>query len=175
MQGLLPFWEKNQLTLLFVCGKVIVAKESHFNRNRTAANFFRIKCKGLHFKKGEWKNDGNDERCSCNGAGPGLHRDDIPKPVCGDYEALVHVKYCGFCNGTDLHIIDGTMTKEAGLGEYPTVLGHESSGVVVEVGKKVRNIKIGDHYVHINLYPEVGGGYTRHLWRHGRLWPGGRL
>ena len=28
-------------------------------------------------------------------------RDDIPKPVCGDYEALVHVKYCGFCNGTD--------------------------------------------------------------------------
>ena len=88
-------------------------------------------------------------------------RDDIPKPVCGDYEALVHVKYCGFCNGTDLHIIDGTMTKEAGLGEYPTVLGHESSGVVVEVGKKVRNIKIGDHYVHINLYPEVGGGYTR--------------
>ncbi|MBQ9941531.1 MAG: zinc-binding dehydrogenase, partial [Christensenellaceae bacterium] len=86
---------------------------------------------------------------------------DVPKPVCGDYEALVEVKYCGFCNGTDLHVIYGTMTKESGLGEYPTLLGHEGSGVVVEVGKKVRNIKLGDRYFHTNLYPEVGGGYTR--------------
>lgn len=88
-------------------------------------------------------------------------RDDIPRPVCGDYEALVQVKYCGFCNGTDLHIVDGTMTKEAGLGEYPTILGHEGSGVVVEVGKKVRHIKVGDCFVHTNLYPNVGNGYTR--------------
>ncbi len=32
----------------------------------------------------------------------------FPKPVLGDYEALVKVHACGFCNGTDMQIITGT-------------------------------------------------------------------
>lgn len=87
--------------------------------------------------------------------------EDVPKPVCGDYEALVRVEYCGFCNGSDFHIINATMLKEEGLQDFPTVLGHEGCGEVVEVGKKVRYIKPGDRFIHNNLRPDVGNGYTK--------------
>ena len=83
--------------------------------------------------------------------------DDVPKPVLGDYEALVKVHACGFCNGTDMQIITGT---GGDLGNsvsiYPTVLGHEGAGEVVAVGKKVRHIHVGERWLHPNLYPDVG-------------------
>ena len=88
--------------------------------------------------------------------------DDVPKPVLGDYEALVKVHACGFCNGTDMQIITGT---GGDLGNsvsiYPTVLGHEGAGEVVAVGKKVRHIHVGERWLHPNLYPDVGNGYTK--------------
>lgn len=87
--------------------------------------------------------------------------DDVPKPQCGDYEALVKVHFCGFCNGTDFQIINETMSKDEGLGDYPTLLGHEGSGVVVETGSKVRYIKTGDRFIHPNLRIDPGNGYTR--------------
>ena len=49
--------------------------------------------------------------------------DDIPVPKPGDYDALVKVKSCGICSGTDLQYIDGT-EKET-LADYPTILKHE--------------------------------------------------
>ena len=73
---------------------------------------------------------------------------DVPVPVLGDYEALVKIHSCGFCNGTDFHIIDGSLTKAEGLGEYPTILGHEGCGDIVALGSKVRHLKIGDRYIH---------------------------
>jgi len=86
---------------------------------------------------------------------------DVPVPVPGDYEALVKVKACGFCNGTDMQIINNTMGEHEGMGRYPTILGHEGAGEVVEVGAKVRYIKPGDRFLHPNLRPEVGNGYTK--------------
>ncbi len=86
---------------------------------------------------------------------------DVPRPVCGDYEALVEVYYCGFCNGTDFQVINQTMTPEEGLMDFPTILGHEGSGIVVEIGRKVRHIKVGDHVIHQNLHRDVGNGYTK--------------
>lgn len=93
--------------------------------------------------------------------GPGDVRlvENVPKPVPGDYEALIKVYACGFCSGTDSQIIGGTL--ETGFGGFPTVLGHEGAGEVVAIGKKVRNIKIGERYIHPNLHPDVGNGYTK--------------
>lgn len=65
---------------------------------------------------------------------------DIPKPK--DNEVLVKIEYVGIC-GSDLHYYE-----TGAIGEYivkpPFVLGHESGGIVREVGKDVKNLKVGD-------------------------------
>lgn len=87
--------------------------------------------------------------------------DDVPIPEPGEYEALVKTVCCGFCNGSDFQIIDNTMEKSEGLQEYPTILGHEGSAYAVKLGKKVRHIQLGDRFIHNNLRPKVGNGYTK--------------
>lgn len=88
--------------------------------------------------------------------------DDIPIPEYGEYEALVKVHACGLCTGTDFKIIGGQMTKtEDRFAGYPTILGHEGCGEVIAVGSKVKHIKIGDRFIHPNLRPSVGNGYTK--------------
>ena len=88
-------------------------------------------------------------------------RDDVPIPVPRDYECLVKTHACGFCNGTDLQVIGGTIEESGGFMGFPTVLGHEGSSEVIELGPKVRHIKLGDRYIHNNLRPDVGNGYTK--------------
>mgnify|MGYP000850497912 FL=1 len=59
---------------------------------------------------------------------------DIPKP--GPGEVLVQVKACGIC-GSDVHMAqpdDDGYIYYPGLTGFPTILGHELSGVVVEAG-----------------------------------------
>ena len=59
-----------------------------------------------------------------------------------DTDALVHLTASAIC-GTDLHMIRGTFP-----GMKPgTILGHEGVGIVEEVGKQVRNFKLGDRVV----------------------------
>jgi len=67
--------------------------------------------------------------------------EEMPKPVIGDYGALVENLSCGICNGTDFKLIHGSFK---GFDTYPAVLGHESVGRVVEVGSKVTSFKPGD-------------------------------
>jgi len=61
---------------------------------------------------------------------------DIPTP--GEDEVLIEVKACGIC-GSDVHMAqaekDGYIYYP-GLTGFPSILGHELSGVVVEAGKK---------------------------------------
>ena len=59
-----------------------------------------------------------------------------PKPRAG--EMLVEVKATGVC-GTDLHILEDKFRNNP-----PVVLGHEFSGVVLEVGEGVTMFKAGD-------------------------------
>ena len=71
--------------------------------------------------------------------GPG-HVDllDWPEPKIGPGEVLIEVQACGIC-GTDVHIYHDTVSSDP-----PVVLGHEMSGVVVEVGAEVGHLKPGD-------------------------------
>ncbi len=88
-------------------------------------------------------------------------RNDVPVPEIGDYECLVKTHACGLCNGTDLQVIAGTIEEKSGFGGFPTVLGHEGAAEVIEVGRKVRHIQVGDRFIHNNLRPDVGNGYSK--------------
>lgn len=65
-----------------------------------------------------------------------------PIPVPGDNEILVKIDCVGIC-GSDMHYYENGK-----IGSYivdpPFVLGHESGGVVVEIGKDVKHLNVGD-------------------------------
>ena len=63
--------------------------------------------------------------------------DQVPDPEPGVGEVLLEVDTCGIC-GTDVHITQGLFP-----GEPPTVLGHEWSGRIVDVGAGVDRSRIG--------------------------------
>lgn len=76
-----------------------------------------------------------------NGIGKmGFEERDIPQAK--DDEVLVKLEYVGIC-GSDLHYYE-----TGAIGDYvvepPFVLGHEPGGTVVEVGKNVKHLKVGD-------------------------------
>lgn len=66
---------------------------------------------------------------------------EVPIPEYDDYKALVKMEACGVCNGTDIKLIHRNFK---GFDSYPAILGHEGVGRVVEKGKKVTNLEIGD-------------------------------
>src|SRR5436189_5741091 len=69
--------------------------------------------------------------------------DDVSEPKIDDpNDAIVRLTASAIC-GTDLHMVRGTMP-----GMNPgTILGHEGVGVVEELGRDVRNLKVGDRIV----------------------------
>ncbi len=74
----------------------------------------------------------------------------IADPRPGDNEVVVEVCRCGIC-GSDLHLTeDPVFGVPAGA-----VLGHEYSGRVVELGRKVDSVKTGDH---VAVFPVHGCG-----------------
>lgn len=63
----------------------------------------------------------------------------ISKP--GPREVLVRPAAAGVCH-SDLHFMDGSYPYQ-----LPTILGHESAGIVEEVGRDVTYVKKGDHVI----------------------------
>jgi threonine dehydrogenase-like Zn-dependent dehydrogenase len=69
--------------------------------------------------------------------------ENVPDPtILNDRDAIVRVSSTAIC-GSDLHLVDGYVpTMKKG-----DILGHEFMGEVVEVGKGVRNLEVGDRVV----------------------------
>ncbi|MYA59924.1 MAG: alcohol dehydrogenase catalytic domain-containing protein, partial [Chloroflexi bacterium] len=63
--------------------------------------------------------------------------DDVPDPQPSPGYVLVEIDTTGIC-GTDVHVTQGLFPKDP-----PQILGHESSGVIVDVGKGVPKDRIG--------------------------------
>lgn len=72
-----------------------------------------------------------------------IRYDTVPDPTIEDAgDAIIRVTSCAIC-GSDLHLYDGFMP---GM-ESGDVMGHETMGEVVEVGRGVTNLKKGDRVV----------------------------
>ena len=72
---------------------------------------------------------------------------DLAPPSAG--EVLVKIESAGICH-SDLSVVNGTRPRP-----LPLVAGHESAGVVVEVGAGVKGLKVGDHVTSVFL-PSCG-------------------
>lgn len=68
---------------------------------------------------------------------------DVQEPtIKQEDEVKVKIKRVGIC-GSDMHIYHGTNP----LATYPRIVGHEVTGEIVETGKDVNRVTVGDHVV----------------------------
>ncbi|CDO92911.1 unnamed protein product [Kluyveromyces dobzhanskii CBS 2104] len=82
--------------------------------------------------------------------------EDRPEPEISDsHYVKIHVKKTGIC-GSDIHYYTHGSIGSFVL-EKPMILGHESSGVVVEVGEDVSLVKVGDR---VAIEPGVPSRYS---------------
>ena len=80
---------------------------------------------------------------------------EVPMPTLDDCTALVKIEACGVCNGTDSKLVHGTFKN---WHAYPTLLGHEAVGRVVEKGRLVTAFEVGD-LVMLPFVDGPTGGY----------------
>ncbi|TMI79552.1 MAG: zinc-binding dehydrogenase, partial [Bacillati bacterium ANGP1] len=77
---------------------------------------------------------------------PHVHLAEVEEPPLGPKDVRVRPRACGVC-GSDVHFYetdgDGYI-RYPGLTKFPVVIGHEFSGEVVETGKDVRDLRVGD-------------------------------
>ena len=66
---------------------------------------------------------------------------EIADLVPGDNDVKIRVAWCGLC-ATDVHKFEGKSGASPVI--PPIILGHECSGIVIEVGKAVTAFKPGD-------------------------------
>lgn len=98
--------------------------------------------------------------------------EDVPVPEVEPREALVKIAACGICSGD---VMPWYIRKKA-----PVVLGHEPAGTIVEVGKEVKNFKVGDRVAMHHHAPCFTCRFCRRgdyvqcdTWRRSKIVPGG--
>jgi len=74
---------------------------------------------------------------------PGAEITKIDTPKIKDDEVLIQVEAASIC-GTDVHIWDWNEWAQKRLKKLPIIFGHEVAGRVVEVGKGVTSVQVGD-------------------------------
>ena len=85
--------------------------------------------------------------------GGSLQLEDIPVPEIGEDEMLVRVRAASIC-GTDLRILQhGHHKLQPG---QKTVLGHEFSGTIEAVGRRVQSYHVGQR---VGVAPNIGCGH----------------
>ena len=71
-----------------------------------------------------------------------LERTELEMPVAAADQVVVKIEYCGIC-GSDMHFFqNGAIGTRKAPPDF--ILGHESAGTVIEVGKDVTTLKVGD-------------------------------
>ena len=75
-------------------------------------------------------------------AGEPLEVDTVQLDGPREGEVMVEIKATGVCH-TDEYTLSGSDPE----GLFPAILGHEGAGVVVEVGKDVESLSVGDHVI----------------------------
>jgi L-iditol 2-dehydrogenase len=76
--------------------------------------------------------------------------EEIERPSPKEDEVLIKVRTVGVC-GSDLHLFRGTHA----FRKPPAILGHEIAGDVVEIGRNVKRVKVGDR---VTVEPQWGCG-----------------
>ena len=66
----------------------------------------------------------------------------VKVPKVSDNSILLKVNYCGICS-SDIKFID----KSHRIKKYPITLGHEISGTIEKIGKKVKHFKKNDKLI----------------------------
>jgi len=66
--------------------------------------------------------------------------EDVETPQAAPGEVVIKVNYCGIC-GSDLHLMDGASILAG------TIMGHEVSGVIAEIGEGVEGWSVGQRVV----------------------------
>ncbi|CZH31077.1 L-threonine 3-dehydrogenase [Legionella pneumophila] len=72
---------------------------------------------------------------------PGIWMQDIPVPEYGVNDVLIKIKRTAIC-GTDIHIYSWDEWAQTTI-PVPMTVGHEFYGEIVEVGKEVQGLKVG--------------------------------
>ncbi|MCC8167245.1 MAG: zinc-dependent dehydrogenase [Planctomycetes bacterium] len=82
---------------------------------------------------------------------------EVPTPSAGPGEMVIRVKAAALC-GTDIRIMNGK--KKKGV-RFPSVIGHEFAGEVVEVGNGLEGYAVGDRIAADPVVPCRGCAYCR--------------
>jgi threonine 3-dehydrogenase len=75
-------------------------------------------------------------------AAVGIDLQEIPKPAVGPNDVMIRVKRTAIC-GTDMHIYNWDAWAQKTI-PVPMAVGHEYSGVIVEIGSEVSGFALGD-------------------------------
>ncbi len=84
-----------------------------------------------------------------------VHKE-VEDPIIRDDEVLVQIKSSGIC-GSDVHGMDGSTGRRI----PPIIMGHEASGVIVEVGSDVEDWNVGDRVTFDSTIYKLDDWYTR--------------
>jgi len=79
-----------------------------------------------------------------------IETEEVPIPVIGSEEALIHIEACGCC-GSDMNIMAGTHPRA----KAPLTVGHELSGHIVKIGNPSAGWEVG---AHVTVYPLISCG-----------------
>jgi len=72
--------------------------------------------------------------------GARLEKLEMPLKKFTEDDVDIKVTHCGIC-GSDIHTLDSGWSPT----DYPCVVGHEITGVVIRVGANVKHLKVGDN------------------------------
>jgi threonine dehydrogenase-like Zn-dependent dehydrogenase len=82
-------------------------------------------------------------RATCRNGRNTVPVENVPDPqILNSRDAIVNISSTSIC-GSDLHLYDGYVSTM----RHGDILGHEFMGEVVEVGRDVHNLRVGDRVV----------------------------